>query len=142
MGTQSAFGLGSLLNRVEVAAFACRTSCARTFVANRVRRLIDPYDAHANRVPATSEVFYLFTEIANDPINLLDHRLGQNFDLDTYLNSRNGTPRDRVSRIRDRTLTWYYFPEGSVSSSRFNSSGSILNIENDLSRTRRRQKFG
>lgn len=78
---------------------------------------------------APPKVGNLLREIARDPIDLLDHRFGQDFDLNAYLDSRNRAPRNHEARIDYRGFARNNLAKRSVPSSSCYSASAVLHVE-------------
>ena len=95
--------------------------------------MIKTDNRNANWIPSTPpEVRDLLNKISGYPVNLFDHRFGQNLDLDSNLDGRDRTSRYDEPRVRDRQLSGDDFSECSVSAPSRNAPCAIVNIQHAL----------
>ena len=83
---------------------------------NVVFGMIDSNNSDANRISATAaELLHLVSEVIYHSINLLEHRLRQNFDLYAYFDGGNWSASNQVSGIEDWCFARYDLTESSIS---------------------------
>src|ERR1035438_1923039 len=106
---------------------------AVSFISDDTFSLVDANNRDANRIAATTlELRHLIPEIVNDPIYLLDHRLGQELDFHPDFHCCDWASSNLVFGINDRGLTWYEFSERRVPASGHNTSALILCVQNTV----------
>ena len=92
LGHKASFGLAGLLVGMFVQLSVGCKRAAGPFIPRGHRGAVYTDDAHADRVSGTApELADLLHEITDDAVDLLDHGLGQDLDLDADLDSGNRT---------------------------------------------------
>src|SRR5205814_9709161 len=81
---------------------------------------------------AAFKMRHLFNEIADDAIDLLNHRLCEDFRLSTYLNCRDRASRHQQTLFDDSNHGWDEFAESPVSASRWLADPHILQVHNAI----------
>ncbi len=130
LGQQATFCFCGFLDRVSMSS-PVRSEASASFITGTVLCMVDADKSNTDRVTSTSpEMRDLFLQIADDSINLLDHCLLQDFDLDADLNCRNLASGDRIPRIDDRILARDNLAECSIATSSLDPLSSIGCVQN------------
>ncbi len=88
--------------------------------------MIDAYDAERNRLGiAAPELLGLTLQVAYDPINLLDHGLRQDLDLNTDLDRGKTASGHNKPRVSDRRLAGDDGSKRSVAPTVLHPMGSV-----------------
>jgi len=91
--------------------------------------VIDPNEANADWVsPSTSKYVGLPDQVADNPVNLLDHGFGENLRLGTNLDVRDRAARDNETSFHNGHCSRYELSEGAVTASTFLTDGLVLEI--------------
>jgi hypothetical protein len=85
---------------------------------------------NTDRVTAAAfELRDLIPKIIDDAIDLLDHRFGQHFYLDTDLHGCDGTTGHQISGIDDWSLARNNLPEGPIAAPGSDATAFVLYVE-------------
>lgn len=99
-------------------------------VTDRVVSTVDSHNGNADRASsAAAELIHLISQIVDNAIDLLNHCLRQNLDLNADFNRCDWTTRHLVTRIDYRILAGDDFTEGSISPTRDDTAPLVLDIE-------------
>lgn len=119
-----------LLNRMLV-PLAVRRERSRTLVRGAVIREVNTHNPYADRTAAFgAEVLNLFSQIVHHSIDLLNHRLEKNLDLDPDLNSSDWSAADRVASFIMRGGAGGQFAETAVPAPCAHTNSRVLRIKN------------
>jgi hypothetical protein len=98
-------------------------------VTDCVLSVVHAYNGNTDWVTSAAlELCNLLLKIANNAIDLLNHRFGENLYLGTYFNGGNFPSGYLIARINNRLLIWYNFPECAIASTRPYSLPFILGV--------------
>ncbi len=78
------------------------------------------------------ELNHLFLQIADNAIDLLNHRLGKYFHFDTDFNGCYNSARDCVSRIQDGSIARNDLAERSITPAGLDALPFIVDVYNSL----------
>ncbi len=93
-------------------------------------RMIHADNPDADRIPSGStELACLLNEVANDPVNLLDHRLCEYLHLRADLNSGNWTPSADKARHPFGSLVRDQLAKCSIAATGLDAMSTVLNVE-------------
>ena len=81
---------------------------------------------------ATLELSHLIAEIVYHPVDLLDHRLCQDLNLNADLDSSYRPSGHKIARIGDGSLTWNNFAECSVTTACRDAPTFVLDIQHAI----------
>src|SRR5258706_7851896 len=105
--------------------------------------MIDPDDCDADRMSsATFESRDLVPKIVNHAVDLFDHGLRQDLDLNADFNRRDRTASDRISRIENCRLTGNNLAERPVASPGLNTASPVLDVQNTILASHSFQQLG
>jgi hypothetical protein len=133
---KTGLGVGGLLVGMRV-ALAVGWVRAVAFVARGRLGVIHSNDANADRLRgarATLELLDLLHEVSDDAIDLLDHGLGEDLDLNADFDSGNLAASDIEARVLNRRDAWDEFAKRAITPARLDAPPTILNIEHALAR--------
>jgi len=113
------------------------------FKADVVISVVDSHNRYAEGLVSCSpELGHLISKVVDHPVDLLNHCLGQNFNLHSNFECRNSATRDCISLVSNRFFAWNDFAESAVAASRSNSLESIGDVQDQNTPINSRAKLG
>ena len=117
------------LDRMLVFA-AVRRKGALTLVRSALGRVVDTDDPHADWICATRiKLIYLFPQVVNHAVNLLDHGLEQDFDFDSDLYRCNRTSANYETRVLNGINIRDDLTEATVTTTSLNALPQVLSVQ-------------